>query len=280
MPAPPADAQPWAAPGIRTFSGVGPQLAAGSFPEQPGWEYLAQKGYKTVLDLRDISQVRPDDLAEIHHRGLRHVMLPLPIDQIDPATFKRFQEEIELAGARPLYFCDADGSRAAALWYAHRIVTDKVDHSLARRDAEIVGPLTPEARAKAEALTALPSIPLPAITPSPSPEPAAAASNPPADSPEAAASASNPAPDPAAPPAEVPTASADLTSNPLASTDDPPVRDPRAWRPYAALFLSILVIPLAYWSSGTLSVSRREKAPASLEARERKLRSLPPGSRA
>lgn len=267
----PDDVQAWAAPGIRSFSGVGPQLAAGSFPEKPGWEYLAQKGYRTLLDLRDASQIRPEDLAEVNHWGLRYVMLPTPIDQLNPDSFRRFQEEIDQAGARPLYFCDADGSRAAALWYAYRIQHDKVNPTIARRDAEIVGPLSPESRAKAESLALVPPPPTSETPAAPAPAPAPATSPAPTES--------NTPPSPVtdtANPADVPATASASDAEPVASTPSPDIpTDPTAWRPYAALFLSILVVPLAYWSSSSLSLGRSARARASLAAPSRKLRSLP-----
>src|SRR5262249_35028254 len=41
--------------------------------------------------------------------------------------------------SRPLFFFDSDGSSAGALWYIHRVVVDRVDQQIARREAEELG---------------------------------------------------------------------------------------------------------------------------------------------
>jgi hypothetical protein len=79
--------------------------------------------------------VRPQEVAAIDHRGLRHVALPIAPETIDAARVARFRDEIAQAGARPLYFCDTDGARAGVLWYVHRVGFDKVDPATARREA-------------------------------------------------------------------------------------------------------------------------------------------------
>ncbi len=76
LPPRPVDAGPVSlAPGIARFKVVEPQLAGGSLPSPTGWSFLAEKGYKTALDLRERSEVHPGDDAAALHVGLRYVAL-------------------------------------------------------------------------------------------------------------------------------------------------------------------------------------------------------------
>lgn len=261
-PAIPVEVPSDAAPGLRSFSPVEPQLAGGSFPASPGFEYLAQKGYRTLLDLRDPTQIRPDDIAQSHHWGLRHVLLPASPDSFDAALVARFEQELA-PEARPVYFCDEDGSRSAALWLAHRVQVDKVDLDLARRDALPLGPLGPPLLERVEALVR-PAPPEPDAQATPASEPPL--TQVPAGSAEPVSAVSTPA-------------TADSTAPSTLAAIEPAdaaiLSDPTGWRPYAAMFLSVLGVPVAYWGCASLSVSRRSGARASLAAPERRIRSIP-----
>jgi protein tyrosine phosphatase (PTP) superfamily phosphohydrolase (DUF442 family) len=243
-----------AAPGIRRFKVVEPQLAGGSFPADPGWDWLVEAGYKTVLDLREPSEVRPQEIAAIDHRGLRHVALPIAPETIDAARVDRFRDEIAQAGARPLFFCDTDGARAAVLWYIRRVGFDKIDPDSARREAEELGRIDPKLWGAAETY-------LGRLNPPPSASPAAAAVTEPP--PPQAASTPTPAPAEPAPP-------------PPGSPASAIPADPTAWRPYGALLLTVLAVPLAYWSRTGLTFRARPRA--SLPGSVRRPRSLPPAS--
>src|SRR5262249_60837207 len=72
-------------------------------------------------------------------RGLRYVALPLTVQTVDADHVSRFELELALADARPLYFFDTDGTRAGVLWYLHRVLVDKVEPQSARRDPEELG---------------------------------------------------------------------------------------------------------------------------------------------
>ncbi|MEW4566500.1 hypothetical protein AB1L88_01405 [Tautonia sp. JC769] len=297
-----------AASGIRAFYSVAPLLAGGSIPEDSGWAWLADHGYRTVLDLRPVDQIRPADFAASNRLGLRHVLLPMTPGIIDSTLVGRFEEEIALESARPLFFCDADGSAAAALWYIHRIKVDRTDSERARRDAERIAPISPSLMIAAQAFlngqpVAAVAQPEPEIPPlmvetgfdveielSPTePSPAIADPAPATDLPAAVADASThaiaTAADPADPPIEpepaapkgAETSIAEVFEDPFARPEPAPV-DPKSWGPYAALFLTILAIPLAYWGSSNLPTGFRTKVRASLTGPARRPASLPPSS--
>jgi protein tyrosine phosphatase (PTP) superfamily phosphohydrolase (DUF442 family) len=231
---------------------VEPQLAAGSVPTAAGWIFLAEKGYRTVLDLRPRAEVRPGDDAAASHAGLRYVILPVTPETLEERV-SRFEDEVALAGNRPLFFFDTDGSRPAALWRLHLLARGTPDTEADAAVAEI-GPIEPSLNeAVARYLTA--RKPKPANGPQPT-----------TTTPPTIDSAASRTPEP--PPQPAPVAAVEPESAPTS--------DPTAWRPYAAMLLTSLSVPLAFVGRAALgSVSFRR---ASLPAPATRPLSLPPSS--
>ena len=127
------------APGIRRFKVIEPRLAAGSLPTEAGWKWLVGLGYKTVIDLRETSEVRQEELAAIAHHGLRHVPLPASKTVIDPALVVRFEAEVAEESARPIFVFDDDGVRPASFGFIHLVVTQKQEKRVAEREVEDLG---------------------------------------------------------------------------------------------------------------------------------------------
>ncbi len=238
--------------GIAHFQVVDRQLAGGSYPSAPGLAWLAEKSYRTILDLREPGQVHAEDFAAVAHQGLRQVYLPVAETSLDGALIKRFEAELAAVEARPLYFCDADGSRAALLWYIHRVTVDHTDRATALRDAEALGPLSPSVRASADAY-------LETLAPR--------STSTPASTPAAAVLPTEPLPLESRKPTMVP----DPTPTPTAGGPDS-----TGWHSYAALAATALGVPFAYWGCNTLSL--RGHRPASLPAPVPRSKALPPSS--
>lgn len=243
-------------PGIRRFAGVEAKVSGGSLPTAAGLDWLAAKGYKTILDLREESEISASFIADVARRGMRYVALPIGTKTVDSDHVRSFLFELSLADARPLYFFDAEGARAGAMWFIRRVTVDQVDPQVARRDAEELGlaedALWIAAKAYVDDAKPVPRVPTkPANkpeTPSPSPK-------------DSGANAPRPAsagPSPAA---------VDLEGPP-----DP--RDPSAWKPIAALVVTGLSVPLAYVSRASLPTSLLSKARASLPGPRRSRKQL------
>jgi protein tyrosine phosphatase (PTP) superfamily phosphohydrolase (DUF442 family) len=130
------------APGIMRFKVVEPRLACGSLPTGAGWSWLAQTGYKTVLDLRDPGQVKAEDLAAIDHEGLRYVAMPLDASNLDAKRLNRLYSQLEQETERPLFVFDADGARPALLWYLHQVEKREQDGASAAREVEEISRLS------------------------------------------------------------------------------------------------------------------------------------------
>jgi protein tyrosine phosphatase (PTP) superfamily phosphohydrolase (DUF442 family) len=263
LPPRPATARPLSlAEGIARFKVVEPQLAGGSLPAPAGWTFLAEKGYRTVLDLRPREMAQPGDDAAALHAGLRYVVLPVTPEEIGETLLKRFDDEIAQAGNRPLYYFDADGSRAAVLWYLHLISTGQVDAAEAAKVAEELGPRDP--KLWLAAATYLDAHKKPATAPAPTE---------PTTSPAATPTPTAPQPEPAAtllPPVVEPVATRNAQRTSTAADD------PTTWKPYAALIVTGLSVPLARFGRSAIgTVSQRL---ASLPGPAHRPRSLPAAS--
>jgi hypothetical protein len=263
--APEVDATPGAATGIARFASVDLKLAGGSMPSAAGVSWLVEKGYRTVLDLRDSAEVSPAFIADASGRGLRYVALPINLKTLDPDRLARFQFELAAPEARPLFFFDSDGSRAGALWYIRRVTLDHVDAQLARHEAEDIG-LKDEAMWKAatayvQRLEAAKAHPAPARS---------AATDPPA--------ASVPADRPHSPePFATRTAKTRSVGRQSPAPDPFSSPEPLNWRPFAAILLTGLSLPLAYLTR-TAVPAAIARARASLPAPAPRRQSLPRAS--
>ncbi len=260
------------APGIRRFSGVESKLAGGSLPDASGLDWLVEKGYKTILDLREDSELSPGFVSDVARRGLRYVALPISLKTVDREHVARFHFELSLTEARPLFFCDTDGTRAGVLWYIRRVTVDKVDPLIARRDAEELGLNdTKFWRAAEDHLDAIRRSESPAPAPAPK-EDAKKLDSTPSPTPAPAPTSDTNAP--AAPNAgPSPTASNGESPNPFSDE-----RDDSAWKPFAAMVVTGLGVPLAYMGRNALPYSFSAFARASLPGPRRLPKSLPSGS--
>ncbi len=287
IPAPDHSPSASVGPGIARFVAVDVKLAGGSAPNGAGLNWLVEKGYRTVLDLRESSEVPSSFIAEVTNLGLRYVALPIGLKSIDRDHLGRFNFEIAAGEARPLFFFDSDGTRAGALWYIRRVTSDRVDRQIARREAEELGLSNPaywgavanfvtgagsgsQSSANSGAVGRGPMIP-----------PASLASASSAPRPEAAGDAAPTSTARIAPDAGAPADLSAVTglafpqSNTTHPTTDPALpSDTLVWRPLAAMMLTGLSLPLAYWSR-TVVPTILEKARASLPAPAHRPKSLP-----
>ncbi len=263
------------APGIRRFVAVDLKLAAGSAPTPAGLDWLSEKGYKTLVDLRPSSETDLAFIAETARRGLRYVALPVDRTTLDRAHVARFDLEVAMGEARPLYFFDSDGTRAGALWYIRRIAVDRVSNEIARREAESLGLKNEEywtaarqylehleqerTQARRESTTST----------DPAPPPSATAS------PDRAASNEQTRPSHAAlvPPLSA-SASRSLLSSHLPTPSYPAPVQSTGWQPYAAILATGVGLPLALWGRSAVPVILTRTL-ASLPAPARRSRALP-----
>jgi len=268
-PAPVIEPVPGEPLGITRFVAVDLKLAGGSAPSTVGLGWLSERGYKTLLDLRDTSEFDASFIGEAAKRGLRYVSFPTNLEKLDREHIDRFSAELALNDARPLYFFDDDGSRAGALWFIRRVSVDKVGWDVARREAEEIGLLSAEAwqdardAAERQLAHAAPAPPRNIDAPAEIQ----------VDKPAQPAPSASPAP-------PKPTASVDAAervSSAVGMIRTSTQSLPDAWRPAAALFLTSLSFPLAYFGRSVIPVILA-KSRASLPGPGPQPKSLPPAS--
>ncbi len=158
------------APGVRHFASVRPGISGGGAPGRDGLDWLKEKGIKTLVDLRAPGEVDPGFVKDVKDRGFRYVALPIDAARPDAARVAAFRDEVTKADNHPVYFFDADGTRAGLVWYVHRLAFDKVDAQLASREAEQLG--LSEKSSWADAARLLDATRA-AVGPSPAPSPSA-----------------------------------------------------------------------------------------------------------
>ena len=277
------------APGIKRVVPLDMKLAAGSTPSTQGLDWLVEKGFKTLLDLREPKEVDPAFSAEVTGRGIRYIPFPIDAKAIDADHVARFNMELAISEALPLYFFDNDGTRPGALWYVRRITKDNVDPQIARRDAEEIG-LTDKAywlaaktyveKSEAAKIGQLPNDSdidtetKPASTSGAEDQPR------PVKIPSTASSSGTKTPAKAAETlASVETATSRVDPETSAWLTDvsSPFRQRAAWQPYTALLTTGLTVPIAYWSSSVLPVVFTNPVP-SLPVMARQTQALPSSS--
>jgi hypothetical protein len=254
QPAPEPTQPSGGAPGIARFAAVDLKLAGGSVPSAAGLDWLEEKGYRTLVDLREPSETDAMFIAEATRRNFRYIALPITLKTIDREHLARFNFELALSDARPLYFFDRDGARAGTMWYLRRITVDRINTEIARREAEELGLSEPAYWAAAANVLSRPEIPrgqrpatAEAVNPAvPTTDRQDSATLPSLDLPRTSSTA----------PARKPTTQAQVeaetpgaTTSLRASAPQPSaVADPPSWISFATLLMTGLSFPLASWS--------------------------------
>jgi protein tyrosine phosphatase (PTP) superfamily phosphohydrolase (DUF442 family) len=273
---------PFRAPGINRYASVAPTIYGGSAPSIEGLEWLKEKGCRTLIDLRKPSEVDPNFVESVNDRNMVYISLPIVANRLDPSRLARFDDLISATENRPIYFCDIDGTRAGLVWYIHLRATAQEDPQTASGKAEEVGLTEVEAKlAEAYLLVNKPrqrvSSARVALAGGSDREPFKI-DMPPVAAPAPTAAPAVQAPRSALPdgqlpvninPETCPSPSTEPTPSMLPGEDRPQAsndrfRDPAFWRPVAALVMTAIGVPLAYWSRSAFSVSRATRVRASL----------------
>jgi protein tyrosine phosphatase (PTP) superfamily phosphohydrolase (DUF442 family) len=282
------------APGLRRFSPVAPLITGGSAPSLEGLDWLKERGCKTLIDLRKSSEVEPNFVDAVNDRGMVYISLPILANSLDSSRLARFDDLISRTENRPLFFCDADGTRSALAWYIHQRVVGQEDPQGAQSKAEELGLGAAEVKLaedylatqkpKAKAAMAKMAMAHPSSEPKPA-EPAPSTthieSTPPAlpEAPDPPAGGVKPAVAPASLDEATPMLPGE--DRPQASRVPNPIyRDPSAWKPVAVLVLTSIGVPLAFWSRTMFSEYRqdRRRARASLPGSKPRSLDSPVGS--
>ena len=129
-----------ASPGSSPSTSSSPAAASRPPPGSTGSRRRGTRPSSTSARLR---RPTPTFIAEATRRGFRYIALPISLKTIDREHLARFNFELALGDARPLYFFDRDGDRAGTLWYLRRITVDRIDAQIAASRGRGAGPLRP-----------------------------------------------------------------------------------------------------------------------------------------
>ena len=225
-----------------------------------------------------MSEIDPNFVDSVNDHGMVYLSLPIVADRLNPSRLARFDDLIARSENRPLYFCDSDGTRAGLVWYIHLRTVEGNDPQSAFQRAEEIGLTESQARLGEAFLASHKTKARPVAAPAQAQAPPVAVADlarAEAPGPAPALPASSPAPTPPPSPVAAP-APADTPTAPMLPGEDRPqasnarFREPIAWRPVAALVLTGIGVPLAYWSKSALS---------GLRSNRRRMASLPGSAR-
>lgn len=126
-----------AVPGIKNFDQVDAHVYRGAQPANEGFQYLAQLGVKTIIDLRAADDRSKAEDRLVTGAGMKYVNVPMT--GLTPPTegeITRILSMLEDTTAGPVFVhCRRGADRTGAVIAAYRIDHDKWDNASALKDA-------------------------------------------------------------------------------------------------------------------------------------------------
>lgn len=93
------------------FKAISPNLAVGSLSEHESLQEIAQKGYKTVIDLCTAAECNQLDESMVQGLNLAHVSVPISPKNLNLETLAAFKQAVETS-PQPIYVRCASALRA------------------------------------------------------------------------------------------------------------------------------------------------------------------------
>lgn len=130
--------------GIVNFSRVDATVACGGATEPSAIAALAAEGFKTVVNLRQLSEPGVADEEEVvSQAGLAYVHLPMDPMAPEAATAERFLEVLADTSNQPVYIHCASANRVGAVWAIKRVVQDGWTRERAIEEGRAIGMKSP-----------------------------------------------------------------------------------------------------------------------------------------
>jgi uncharacterized protein (TIGR01244 family) len=105
---------------IKNYNRATSQIATSGVIGENGAETLAEKGFKTIIDLRTQREGANDEKLAVETAAMRYINIPVTGEGINEKQLATFTEAIENTEMPTLVHC-ASGNRAGAMWAAYRI---------------------------------------------------------------------------------------------------------------------------------------------------------------
>jgi protein tyrosine phosphatase (PTP) superfamily phosphohydrolase (DUF442 family) len=116
-----------------------PNVATGLRPFPEGIDWLAARGFKTVLHLRSPGEDNNAARRQFEKKGMRYLTLEVSPARLDEEMLKQFNRLVTDTANHPLFVYDRDGSVTGGLWYLHYRVYLKQADEKARAEAQRLG---------------------------------------------------------------------------------------------------------------------------------------------
>ena len=105
---------------VKNYNRATSQIATSGVIGENGAETLAEKGFKTIIDLRTQGEGTDDEKLAVETAAMHYINIPVTGEGINEKQLAAFAEAIENAEMPALVHC-ASGNRAGAMWAAYRI---------------------------------------------------------------------------------------------------------------------------------------------------------------
>ena len=123
-------------PSVLQVAGV----SAGLRPKiDDGLDWLAKRGYKTVLHLRARGEADAADRTQVEKLGMKYLSIEVSPTTLTRETFDKFTKIVGEVARQPLFVYDQDGSLAGAMWYLYFRKVSGLDTDAAQVRAEGLG---------------------------------------------------------------------------------------------------------------------------------------------
>ena len=109
-------------------------------PTEQDLPLLKADGMRTIINLRPNKELSWDEGAAVNRAGMKYVHVPFRGE--DELTSKVFDQVLGVLGDKesgPMLLHCGGADRVGAIWYAHRVLNDKLDPVEAELEAKKVG---------------------------------------------------------------------------------------------------------------------------------------------
>lgn len=96
------------------FQNVTESLAIGNIISPEELRDIAQKGYRTIIDLCTVAEANPMNVEAAQNLGFEYIHLPVDRNNLKPETLQGFIQTVD-ASSQPIYTRCASGLRAGVM---------------------------------------------------------------------------------------------------------------------------------------------------------------------
>ena len=109
-------------------------------PTEEDIALLKERGFKTVLNFRRSGEIAWDEKSVVEQQGMEYVHLPFQgVPELTSVIFDQALEVLRDDRRRPILIHCGSSNRVGAIWYAYRVLDDKLSHEDAAAEARTAG---------------------------------------------------------------------------------------------------------------------------------------------